>query len=273
VFVDNKVLITGGSTGIGKQLATDFLRLGSHVAIASNDTVKLESARAELSTISPHISALACDVGEPHQVKNMAQSYLRQFGAPDIVVNNAGYALYRTFEEMSSDEIWRLLVVNFGGACLVTREFLPAMIQRGRGNIVCMASIAGRIPMTPCGVYSAAKHGMVAWATTLKAELKRFRIHVHVICPGRVETDFFQHRSFVERQPRPEARWTVTVEQVSQATISAVRGNRFMTYIPRSQGLMVWLANSFSLVARPALNRVMGARVDEIYRNRNRSLT
>jgi short-subunit dehydrogenase len=265
------VFITGGSSGIGKQLAADFLRLGCHVAIASNDARRLESARAELSAISPHISAFACDIAEPQQVHHAVQSYLRQFAAPDILINNAGYAIYQTFEEMPAADILRLLSVNFAGACLVTREFLPAMIQRGRGNIVFMASIAGRIPMTPCGVYSAAKHGVVAWATTLRAELRRFGIRVHVICPGRVETDFFLHPTFVEREARPEARWTVTVEAVSRATIAAVRGNRFITYMPRSQGLLVWLANSLPFIFRPALDHIMGTRVEAIYRNRARS--
>lgn len=271
MFRNRKVFITGGSSGIGKQLAADFLRLGCRVGIASNDAGKLDSARTELSAISPQLSAMVCDVADPQQVKRTVQDYGREFGAPDILINNAGYAVYQTFEEMAAEEILRLLAVNFTGACIVTREFLPAMIQNGGGNIAFMASIAGRIPMTPCGIYSAAKHGVVAWATGLRAELKRFNVTVQVICPGRVETDFFLHPTFVERQARPEARWTVGVEAVSRATIAAIQGNRFMTYIPKSQGLLVWLANSLPFISRPALDRVMGARVEEIYRSRNRS--
>lgn len=273
MFSNKKVFITGGSSGIGKQLAADFLRLGSHVGILSNDPLKLESARVDLSAISPTVSALTCDVSQLDQVKSAVAAYTEQYGAPDILINNAGYAVYRTFEEMPTDEILRLLAVNLAGVCALTREFLPSMIQSGGGNIVLMASIAGRIPMTPCGVYSAAKHGMVAWGTGLRAELKRFNIRVHVICPGRVETDFFSHSSFVERKPRVEARWTVSMEAVSRATIAAVRANRFMTYVPKSQALLVWLTNSLPFVFRPALERIMGTRVEEIYRNRTRSST
>jgi short-subunit dehydrogenase len=269
MFLDKRIFITGGSSGIGKQLAVEFLRLGSHVTIVSNNSPKLESAAAELSSISPHIAVFPCDVSQPQQVTSVADAYIREFGAPDILINNAGYAVYQTFEEMSLEEILRLLTVNFAGACIVTREFLPHMIARKRGNIVLMASIAGRIPMTPCGVYSAAKHGMVAWAATLKAELTPFNIGVNVICPGRVNTDFFLHPTFVQRQPPAEARWTVTVEAVARATLAAVRANRFMTYIPKSQGLLVWLSNSLPFIFRPALDRIMVARVNTVHRNRS----
>jgi len=271
VFSNKKVFITGGSSGIGKQLAADFLRLGCQVGIVSNDLLKLERARTELSAISSNISAFPCDVGEPQQVKSTVQSYLREYGAPDILVNNAGYAVYQTFEETNTDEILRLLAVNLMGVCVVTREFLPSMIQRGSGNLVFMASIAGRVPMTPCGIYSGAKHAVVALATALRAELKRFNIRVHLICPGRVETDFFLHPTFVERGRRLEAQWTVSVEGVSRATVAAVRRRRFMTYVPKSQGLFVWLANTFPFIFRPALDHIMEARVSDIYGNRSRS--
>ena len=256
-----KVLITGGSSGIGKQLAADFLRQGAHVTIVSNNPPRLESARSELAAISPSICALACDVAELGEVRPMAEEYLRQFGPPDVLVSNAGFAVYRLFEEMPAEEIERLVRVNFLGGCLITREFLPAMVGAGHGNVVVMASIAGRLVMTPCGIYSAAKHGLVAWAHTLKLELKQTGVHVHVICPGRVETDFFAHETFVQRERRAETRFTVPVENVSRATIAAIQKNQFMTYVPRSHGLLVWLSNSFPFPVRVLLDRLMERRV------------
>ena len=259
--MSEKVLITGGSSGIGKQLAADFLRRGAHVTIVSDDTAKLQRSCAELSTISSSIFALACDVAELVEVRRMADEYLRQNGPPDVLVSNAGFAVYRLFGEMASEEIERLLAVNFVGGCLITREFLPAMVANGRGHLVVMASIAGRLVMTPCGVYSAAKHGLVAWAHTLQLELKQTGVQVHVICPGRVETEFFAHKSFIEREPRTETRFTIAVETVSRATIAAIEKNRFMTYVPKSYGLLVWLAHSFPFPVRIVLDRLMEARV------------
>jgi short-subunit dehydrogenase len=257
----DKVLITGGSSGIGKQLAADFLRRGAHVTVVSNNRAKLESARSELAAISPSICALACDVAELSEVRRMKEEYVRQFGPPDVLVSNAGFAVYRLFEEMPTEEIERLLTVNFVGGCLITREFLPGMVTAGRGDIVVMASIAGRLVMTPCGVYSAAKHGLVAWAHTLKLELRQTGVRVHVICPGRVETDFFAHETFAQRERRAETRFTIPVETVSREIIAAIGKNRFITYVPSYYGLLVWLADSFPFPVRTLLDRLMEERV------------
>ena len=119
--------------------------------------------------------------------------------------------------------------------------------------------------MTPCGIYSASKHALVAWAQLLNTELKRFRIRAHVICPGRVETEFFNHPSFIRRAPRAETRWTIPVEAVSEATMRAIRKNRLMTYIPRSYRLIDWAARAMPFVADPLLERLMSARIESFY--------
>jgi len=105
-----------------------------------------------------------------------------------------------------------------------------------------------------------AKHGLVAWAHTVKIELKRTGVRMQVICPGRVETDFFSHQSFVERGPRAETRFSVQVEAVSRAGMAAIEKNRFMTYVPQSFGLLVWLANSFPFSVRMLPDRLTEAR-------------
>jgi uncharacterized protein len=266
VFAGKKVLITGGSSGIGKRLAHDFLKLGAHVSIVAHQAESLEKARIELAAGSHAVRAFLCDLASVEEIKRLGADYVLEFGAPDILVNNAGYALYSTVEETSLEEIQRLVSVNLSAALLVTRQFLPSMIQAGSGHVVMMASVAGRVPLTPCGVYSAAKHGLVAAAETLRAELEHFGLRVHVICPGRVDgTGFFLHESFVKRTPRRETEWTLPLEAVSRATIEAIRKRRFFTYAPRSLRPLVWLAHAFPFLSRPLLQRLMRARVKAIY--------
>jgi short-subunit dehydrogenase len=191
----------------------------------------------------------------------MTSAYRERFGAPDVLINNAGYAVYYTFDRMSSEEIRRLFDVNLVGAALVTREFLPDMIRSGGGHIVMMASIAGRIPMTPCGVYSASKHGLVALAELVQVETARFNIKVHVVCPGRVETNFFSHESFRLRAHRPETTRTIPIESVSRAVINAVAQNTYLTYVPWHYGILAWLAATAPGVFRPFWRRLMMSRV------------
>ncbi len=269
VFSGNKVFITGGSSGIGKELAADLLRQGAHVGIAADHPDKLEGARVELSRISPSVDAFVCDVADLTQIRRAAAAFVARCGPPDVLINNAGYAVYRPVEEMDSEEVQRLLAVNLAGAALVTREFLPAMIAAGRGHIVMVASIAGRLALTPCGPYSVAKHGMVTLAETLRAELDRFGIRVHVICPGRVvETDFFLHETFIRRAPRPETTWTIPLESVSRAVRTAIERNRFMTYVPWTYGLLVWVSRAFPFLFGPVWRRLLRARVESVYANK-----
>jgi short-subunit dehydrogenase len=264
-WAGRRALITGGSSGIGKQLAADLLRRGAHVGIVAHHAEKLRAAESQLKEISPHVWSYACDVAVLKDVRAMAQAYRETFDAPEVLINNAGYAVYYTFEQMPSEEIQRLLDVNLAGAALVTREFLPDMIRAGGGRVVMMASIAGRIPMTPCSVYSVSKHGLVVLAELLRIETARFNVGIHVVCPGRVETDFFSHESFKARAHRPETTRTIPVEAVSRAVMTAVERNRFMTYVPWYFGILAWLAAAMPVVFRPFWHRFLSARVESVY--------
>jgi len=264
-WVGRRVLITGGSKGIGKHLAGELLQRGAAVGIVADDAGTLQAAEAELRQFSPNIWSRACDVAILDQVREMARDYREQFGAPEVLINNAGYAVYYTFEQTKSEEIRRLFDVNLVGAALVTREFLPDIIRAGGGHIVMMASIAGRIPMTPCGVYSTAKHGLVTLAEVLRMETARFNVKVHVVCPGRVETAFFSHASFKQRAFRRETKRTIPIDAVSGAIIEAIARNKFITYVPRYYGILAWLVAAFPLVVRPIWRRLMVSRVDSVY--------
>jgi short-subunit dehydrogenase len=128
-----------------------------------------------------------------------------------------------------------------------------------------VSSIAGRIPMTPCSVYSASKHGMVALAELLRVELARFDVGVQVVCPGRVETDFFSHESFRTRAPRREANQTVAIDVVSRAIIDAIERDRFMTNVPRHYGLLAWASAALPVLFKPVWHRLLTSRVESVY--------
>lgn len=264
-FSGVKVFITGGSSGIGKEIANQLLQQGAQVAIAANNAQKLEDARREFEAIGGAVDTYCCDVASIAEVRAAVHEYVASHGAPDVVINNAGYAVYEPFANTETEEIERLIRVNFAGACIVTREFLPYLIEARSGSICVVASIAGRIPMTPCGIYSACKHGLVTWAQLMKIELKRFNISVSVVCPGRVETDFFSHPSFVRRTRRRETEWTIPVETVARACLQAIARRRFLTYVPRSYALAAWACRAFPFLFMPALEHVLESRIESIY--------
>jgi len=259
------ILITGGSSGIGKHLAGKLLEYGNRIVIASNNSTDLEQSVDELRLISSRVFFHKVDVGNSDSVQIMASSVLQEHGCPDILVNNAGFATYRTFEESPFDEIERLVNVNLLGAMRCTHSFLPAMIARHHGTIVNVASIAGKLVMTPNGVYSASKHGLVTWSETLKYELARFNINISVVCPGRVETAFFDHETFKTRIQRSETELTIPIEVVTQKIISSIEKKRFLTFIPSYYGLLIWLINTFPYFSNPLYGRLLSSRIEDIY--------
>jgi short-subunit dehydrogenase len=258
-------LITGGSSGIGRNLAGKLLECGNKIVIASNNPAALEQAVSELKSISSNIFFYKVDVGNLDSVRLLVEASSRKHGCPDILVNSAGFATYRTFEESPMDEIEQLVNVNLLGAMRCAHSFLPAMIARGYGTIVNIASIAGKLVMTPNGVYSASKHGLVAWSETLKYELGRFNINVCVICPGRVETAFFDHETFRTRVPRSETQLTIPIEVVTQKIISSIERKKFLTFIPSYYGLLIWLINTFPFLSNPLYGRLLTSRIEGIY--------
>lgn len=259
------ILITGGSSGLGKHLAGKLLESANKVVIASNNPSKLEQAANELKKISSNLFFYCVDVSNTESVHNMSELLLREHGCPDILVNCAGFATYRTFEEAPIDEIEQIVNVNLVGAMRCTHSFLPMMIARGDGSIANIASIAGKLVMTPNGVYSASKHGLVAWSEAIKYELARFKINVSVICPGRVETAFFDHETFQKRVQRPETQLTIPIEKVSEKIISAIEHKRFLTFVPSYYGFLIWLVNTFSLFSKPIYGKLLSSRIEYIY--------
>jgi short-subunit dehydrogenase len=257
------VLITGGSSGIGKHLAGTFLARGDRVIIVADNATKLEAARAELSALAPAVFSVPCDVSDPEAVHRMVAAVISDHGCPDIVVNNAGFAVYRPFDQSPIDEIEKLIGVNLLGTLRCIHGFLPSMIARRSGHIVNIASIAGLIPITPCAAYGAAKHAVVAISETLRYELSDFNVKVHLICPGRVETSFFDHDTFRRRARRPETEKTVPIEDVSRAVIESIERNRFLTVIPRTLGWSAWIRNLCPPVVDVWLGRLLTQRTRE----------
>jgi hypothetical protein len=238
---------------------------GARVIIASHDPERLQQAQVEIRSLGYEVSSVVCNITCQTQIDDLVARVLTDYGYLDILVNNAGYAIYETFEESNLAEILRLVDVNLLGAIRCIKGFLPSMIRRRSGQIVNMASIAGRLVMTPNGTYSAAKHGLVALSEVLRYELGHFGIKVNVICPGRVKTAFFDHETFQKRAPRPEANYTIPIEKVSKETIRAIEKDRFVTYVPSTLGLLIWLTNAFPFIAKPIVGKILISRIQTLY--------
>ena len=265
-FHGKLIVITGGSSGIGLATAERLAAIGARLVLVADRRDKLDAAVAAVARIAPAVDGVACDVGVPASVAAAFAALEQRHGVPDILMNNAGFAVYRTFEQSAAEEIERLFEVNFAGHLRCTRAVLPGMIARRGGQILNIASIAGLITATPNAVYAASKWGMVGWSRALRIELARFNIGVSLVCPGRVETPFFDHETFRARPHRRESDLTtIPMARVVDAILHAAARNRELVVVPRYFG---WIARFAAAVplALAVQHRLLARRVEDLYR-------
>ena len=161
------VLITGGSSGIGFAIAAFVNGTAKNIIIIADNTERLKEAESKLIAKEGHsnILSLKCNIGDLAQVKFMADKVIADVGCPHIIINNAGFAYYHTFDQMTEDEVEETANVNFMGFLRVTRAFIPYVIKsKSSSCIVNVASVAGAFPITPNAVYGGAKAGILAFS-------------------------------------------------------------------------------------------------------------
>ncbi|HKP53896.1 MAG TPA: SDR family NAD(P)-dependent oxidoreductase [Chloroflexia bacterium] len=187
-----RVLVTGASRGIGRAIALAFAWAGADVAATARTAADLDILVTEIEGLGRRCLAAPCDVTDPEQVEQMAARALEGLGGIDILVNNAGNAESHPFLN-HPDDLWhRMLAVNLTSVYYVTKAFTPAMIERGGGRIINIASVAARVGAKYVAAYTAAKHGVLGLTRALAVELMPHSITVNAICPGFVDTPMTQ---------------------------------------------------------------------------------
>ena len=141
-FSNQVVLITGASSGIDKEAAIEFAKLGANIVLVARKKDKLEQTANELKKFDTSIMICQCDVSKRDQVKEMSKKVLEKFGSLDILINNAGFAIYGSVSDLTIDEIESQMETNYFGMIYCTKNFLPSMLKKKSGHIVNVASVA-----------------------------------------------------------------------------------------------------------------------------------
>jgi NAD(P)-dependent dehydrogenase (short-subunit alcohol dehydrogenase family) len=190
------VLITGASTGIGSATAQLFSQQGWNVVA----TMRTPSQATHLQDL-PNTRCLRLDVTDAESIQQAIATTVVEWGAIDVVVNNAGYALMGAFEACTPEQIERQFATNVFGLMAVTRAVLPHLRERRTGVIVNIASIGGHIALPFYSLYHATKWAVEGFSDALQYELEPFNIRVKLVEPGPIKTDFYDRSPDIASQP------------------------------------------------------------------------
>jgi 3-oxoacyl-[acyl-carrier protein] reductase len=219
-------VITGASRGIGRSVALATAAKGARVGLIARDKADLEDVLAEAGGQG---AIAVADVADPDALRAALATLAAELGPVDVLVANAGIGSYGAFADLSAEEAERIVRVNVLGTVHAIRAVVPSMIERRRGHLVTIGSIAGRIGSPFEAIYAATKFAGVGLTEALVVELEPYGIGVSMVHPGPVATHFGEARGHPYDRKRPKA---VPPEQVATAVIKAVEGRRHEQYVP-----------------------------------------
>ena len=224
-FSGRSVLVTGGSRGLGLELARELIVEGARVAICARDAEELERARQDLAARGGHVLAIPCDVTDRDAVNGMVAHVVAELGDLDVLVNNAGTIVVGPLEVLTHDDFEDAMRTNFWGPLHTILAVLPEMRRHRSGRIVNIASIGGKLAVPHLAPYSASKFALVGLSEGLRAELIGAGIIVTTVCPGLMRTGSPRNATF-KGHHRAEYAWFSISDALPIASMDATRAAR-----------------------------------------------
>ncbi len=199
------IWVTGASSGIGKEISKEFARVGAKVFASARRMVELERINSELIDEKISVEILPCNVGSLQNVEQAAKKILAT-GRIDCLINNAGITSFKSSEANSINEITDIINTNLLGSIYTIKNVLPKMIEQGSGTIINIISVVVEKVFTKSSAYSASKAGLLAYAKSLREEVRKHNIRVINILPGATETPIWSgeiRKQYSERMMKP----------------------------------------------------------------------
>jgi short-subunit dehydrogenase len=224
------VIVTGASSGIGEATAGAFARAGDRVVLAARRADRLQRLAAEL----PGSLAVPADLARGEDITRLVGATMQAFGRIDVLVNNAGTARYDWLERLSEDGIRNEILLNLMAPVLLTKAVLPAMQAEGRGVVINVSSVAGRIGVPSMAIYNTAKFGLEGFTEALRREVGPQGIRVCLVSPASVIGTEFGRKSERARLAVRAPNWLrVHADHVAAAIVALADHPRPRRVMPR----------------------------------------
>ena len=254
-----KVIITGGSSGLGLALAASLLRHGDHVTLVARDRVKLSAAAQQLSSLVPgaRVGQLAMDVSGTDVETGIARA-VADMGGLDLLINSAGILREGYIEQLTEQDYRQTFDINYFGSLRMIRAALPYLKASSRGHIVNIASVAALTGVFGYTAYCSSKYALLGLSEALRAELKPRGIKVQIVCPPEFDSPMVDALDQT-RTPENKAH-TLTipklgVETVVEDVVAGMEQNRFLIIPGKQTRLMALGIRHFPAITRWVADR------------------
>ncbi|RJQ17293.1 SDR family NAD(P)-dependent oxidoreductase [Candidatus Woesearchaeota archaeon] len=248
---NNVAIVTGASRGIGRAIAIALAKEGCKTVLVGRNKRKLQETQKGVEKYSDAIISIG-DVSNAHTAKEVVAGALKKFGRVDTLVNNAGFGIYKDFEDCSLEEIESLIKTNFLGTVYFIKAVLPVMKKQKSGSIINIASLAGMAGTPSHAGYAASKFAVLGLSESLYFEFKP-DIFIGVICPGPIDTEFFMNKGY-EIRNFPVKK--ISPEKVAVETVISLKRKRFFVAVPKWQGHILALKSVLPGMYRKGIEKV-----------------
>ncbi|MFA4927490.1 MAG: SDR family oxidoreductase [Patulibacter sp.] len=255
VLVGQVAAVTGGARGIGRATAAALVREGLKVAIGDVDLALAEQTAADLSAGGGTVRAYPLDVTDRESVRAFVEAAEADLGPIDVFDNNAGIMPVGPFLDETDDSTRRQVEINVIGVVNCGKEILPRFVERRRGHLVNIASVAGKGGFPGAATYCGTKHFVVGWSEALRGEMMHADVPVDISCvmPAIVQTELATGLKATRGVKQ------ITPEDVADGIVDALKNPRFDVFVPRSAGVANRIVGMLPRRGREGLVRVMKA--------------
>ena len=256
--VGSTALVTGASRGIGTLIARAIAHEGGHVVLTGRSAAELRAVTSELAAAGADVSFVPADLTQPGAATNLAETIERQRGGVDLLVNNAGGDPLREFHTMTIDENLRTLQLNLVAPVALSHAVLAGMLRRGRGHIVNISAMAGRVSFPHTEVYAAAKDGVIGFTRVLRSDYRPQGVSASVLILGAIR-EAGQGQRMLDESGMKASRFMAPAEAVARAVVTAVKKDRAELVIMPGPGRLLRAVMDYFPGLGPAVNRAAGA--------------
>ncbi len=225
-FCGKTAVITGGSSGIGKETLLEFAKLGMNIVVGTLATELLADIKDELKQKGVKIMVITTDVSKRNEVQRLMQTAVEHFGRIDILVCCAGVYHRGPIEKLTLADLERVMSVNFYGVVHCVYELLPMMIKQRGGHMVFISSVDGKKGLPRDSGYVATKFAVAGFVEVLRQEIKKYGINVSTIFPARIDTPMLCNIAVPVVSPK------VSPRKVALAIVRAIERNKAETLVP-----------------------------------------